>query len=72
MQLIRRTLLLALLGAALSVPAMAGECCKNAMAMAKEGKTCAKCQDKLCCKNAIKKIKADAKPCEVCAAKKKK
>ena len=58
---------------ALSASAFAGECCDKAVAGAKEGKLCAKCTEKACCKEAVgKAAKAgETKECAVCAAKEK-
>jgi hypothetical protein len=54
--------------------AWAGACCSKTAKATKDGKTCAACQTKECCKEAAKTAaKAEgAKPCEKCAAKAKK
>lgn len=57
----------------LSASALAGECCDKAVKSAKAGKTCEKCADKACCKEAVaKSAKAgETKACKACAKEKK-
>ena len=52
---------------ALTSSAFAGECCVKAAADAKNGKVCEKCATKACCKETVKKLGEEAKPCEKCA-----
>jgi hypothetical protein len=71
---LRHLMVTALLGGLLAgQSAFAGECCTKAAKAAKAGKTCAACETRDCCKQAVQKV-ADAgkaKPCAKCAAKKK-
>lgn len=47
----------------------AGECCDKAVAAAKKGQACSMCAKNACCKEAIKKMGDEAKPCQNCAKK---
>lgn len=47
--------------------AYAGECCDKAVAKAKKGETCAKCEKEQCCKDAVAKLGDKAKACAACA-----
>ncbi|MEW6307130.1 MAG: hypothetical protein AB1705_27005 [Verrucomicrobiota bacterium] len=57
---------------ALAGAAHAGECCTKAVAKAKKGETCAKCEKETCCQEAVKKLGKEAKACAACAKKKEK
>ncbi len=53
----------------LATSAFAGECCDKAAGKAREGKACAACVKKECCKEAVKKLGSEAKECVKCAKK---
>ena len=59
----------ALAAACLVATVYAGECCEKAAAAAKAGKACVQCAKSACCKEAIKKLGDEAKPCANCAKK---
>ena len=54
---------------ALATSVYAGACCEKAAAAAKEGQACVQCVKNACCKEAIKKLGDEAKPCQKCAKK---
>jgi hypothetical protein len=73
MKKLTRYLTISIAAAFLAVTAgvYAGPCCDEAVAKAKKGKACAICVEKDCCKDAIKKLGEEAKPCTKSRCKKK-
>lgn len=73
MKTLTRYLTLAVAAAVLAVTASvyAGPCCDEAVARAKKGKVCSYCAEKECCKEAVKRLSDDPKPCSKARCKKK-
>ena len=69
MKMIVRYFAAALVAAAITTSAFAGECCEKTAKAAKAGKLCEKCTKDACCKEAAKEVatKGDAKACQKCA-----
>ena len=67
MKQILKSLSVLALTLAFASAAYAGECCDKAVAKAKKGETCAKCETAKCCQDAVKNLGDKAKPCEACA-----
>jgi len=73
MKKLTRYIALTVASALLAVTAnvYAGPCCDEAVERAKKGKMCIYCAEKDCCREAIKRLSDDPKPCNKSRCKKK-
>lgn len=73
MKKLTRYLTLTVAAAFLTVTASvyAGPCCDETVERAKKGKACIYCAEKDCCKEAVKRLSDDPKPCSKSRCKKK-
>lgn len=69
MKTITRILTILTVSSLLAGAAFAGECCTKAADKARKGEACAACVKGKCCKEAVKKVGEEAKPCKACAKK---